>query len=100
MGDFTVPYNVPRLDVTYDDYTADDRDSMVAGSSGNLYFNNYINGVPTAIGYSSVQVDLLDENGTNVASASTISTDSTGLYYVNLTVPVSAYKVHHDYRDR
>jgi hypothetical protein len=86
--------------VTYDDYSADDRNTLVAGSFGNLFFNNYVNGIPTNIFYDSVQVAILDENDTVLTSSSSIVMNDTGLYSVNITIPISAYGEQHDYRDR
>lgn len=99
-GDFTLPYHQARMDVAYDDYDADDRGSMVAGSSGNIYFSNFINGSPTNINYDTVTVELMDENDRVVASANSINSNETGYYYATLTVPISAYKSHYSYKDK
>jgi len=101
MGDLTLaPSNLPTLDIIYDSGIYDDRNSLVAGSTATLYHYNYLNASPTNIAYSSIQMDVLDENDVIVASANAISNAEAGIYYVNLTVPTSAYKAHYNYRER
>jgi len=92
MGDFTVLANLPRLDITYDQYVADDRDKMIAGSSGSLYFYNFINGNPTSIGYSGVTAQIVNENDTVVTSTTSVVQDAnyTAYYKAILTIPVSS----------
>jgi hypothetical protein len=101
-GDFTVLANLPRLDIVYDEYIADDRDKMVAGSSGNLYFYNFINGNPTSIGFSAATAQIVNENDVVLTSTSVITQDAnyTGYYKATLTVPLSAWGMQRDFRDK
>jgi len=102
MGDFSILSNLPRLDIVYNQIIADDRDKLIAGSSGTLYFYNFLNGTPTSINFSVATAQIINENGQTVASSTTVSQDSnyTGYYSSVLTVPISSWAMQRDFRDK
>lgn len=98
-GDFTLPYMIPRIDISYDNYMVDDRSSFIAGQTGRLYFHNFVNGNSNALTYNSASAFIIDENDKVIVSSNSISS-SNGSYYVDLTFPIGSYSDYKKYRDK
>lgn len=97
-GDFSLPYQLPRIDIQYDDQKIDDRSSFIVGQSNRLYFYNTINGNLFNMNFSSATAHIKDEDDITITSTTSVS-NSAGEYFIDITIPVSSFKENKRYRD-